>query len=715
MYRFKAVILSAVVLIAFSGCKKASESSTQHTEPKTVENSDIKNNAQELASVKAPQSKQTTVQLDADTELCFSDATCVASDGSTLQPMATKQKAGCNQKTIPQNAVCKNSEIYCGDTKAPQNLKDWKCINTQWVCVANACDCGKQKTGKYGLCIDNKPVCGKTEIATPIEPGYICQNDTYVCANPTGCKCGKNNCPQFGKCSNNKCDKGKEKTSAQSVLCEKGNCPCGDGACAQGAYCYKNRCVCGSPDYSDPVETFDNGYIISNQYGEFKCNRLESDRYYSQCEGKEVVEYLYTISCEKPDGCKLNGKLMPATNHGEEKWNDNCNYSSSISDNDDFEEFHCNYDDNSYSSPYIDRSKDLFDSDQEEEKFIEDYNIYYMEHGCGRKTALEFSLGPSLQKNEDENDYVTAATFSCQQMSRCDTMPVPRKERSKYLCDRVLSVEKDGYLENWYNFNHFEYNVAGLRCNDENGCPCFEDTCAKGQLCYEGVCMYDDIYASSLCHNFIKDIDSNKLLAIEPDNTVLENDSYTFDYETQTIVKSDDDINWISENCTVVDEETKKPIPQDVDPDDYEGITETICSKPDSTDDQYGVIDSTPAATSIPVLWAYKDMMTFTTAYDGYNSRLTATADPPLVSSTESAEHGFYNHYHRNTEGIHTSPSGVCICGQSVYTPEIANEYVCNPNRGYLCTAENGCKCGTVHCNKASYCLRSGVCANLAH
>ena len=707
MYRYKAVILSAVVLMFFSGCKKSPESSTEHTETSgIVEINNIENDAEKPLPVQTPQSKQTTVQLDADTELCFSDAPCVASDDSAIQPMATKQKGGCNPLTIPKHAVCKNSEIYCGDAKAPQNLTGWKCINAQWVCVSDACDCGDQKTGKYGLCIGNKPFCGESEIAAPKDPGYICQNNTYVCANPTGCKCGKGDCPQFGKCSNNKCDKGKVKTGEQPVLCEKGNCTCGDGACAQDAYCYKERCICGSPEYSNTIETFDVGYIISNQFGDFKCNRVESESYYSQCEEKEVIDYLYTISCEKPDGCKLNGKLMPASNHGDKSWDDKCGYGYSASDR--FEQYHCNYN----AEQYYDGPETLFASDEEESKFVEDYNNYYLELGCGRKTALDFQLGPSLQINENEDDYVTSATFSCQQMSRCDTMPVPRKDRSKYLCDRVLSVEQDGYLEDWYDFDHFEYNVAGLRCNDDGGCPCFDDTCVKGQLCYEGVCMYDDIYASRLCRSFIKDIDADRMLAIEPDNTVLENSFYTFDYKTQTVIKLDGPIRWSGENCADVDEETNKPIPADVDLKDYEGIVVTKCSKSDSVDNQYGVIGSTPAATSVPVLWSQKDMMRFSD-YDGYYAR--ASAGPAPESSTESAEHGFYNNYHRNTEGIHITPSGICICGQSLYTPEIANEYVCNPNRGYLCTAENGCKCGSAHCDKASYCLRSGVCAKLAH
>ena len=613
---------------------------------------------------------------------------------SAKAPSEGKQKLDAYSPQTTQTPPSPLQEsTLCGEVSLPDgDGNSWHCIGDQWTCVAESCRCGSRKTGKYGKCLDGIPTCSGQKLDALKEEGYVCQGGAYQCMNPTGCQCGGADCPQFAKCIDGKCEYRKKSSDKIPVLCKEGNCKCGNGACAKDAYCFDGICVCGRPDYKDEEESFDDGYIISNHFGEFSCRLVSSESHRSGDNDWNHVDYSYTMTCERPEGCMLDGERRPTTQNGE------CYFYYELLDDHEY----CNYASEHDDDP----------DDKAREAIRESFNAFFLLHQCGRETATGFALAPHDDGFPDVDE---SNRFACQQRNLCDTMPVPRKDRSRYTCDVLKKVYKDGYLEDWYDFNHYEYDVIGLRCNDESGCPCFDDTCAKGQLCHRGTCVYDDVYASNLCKNFLKDIDYEKLLSLHDDGIVLTDGFFTFDYETQRIImvseeEASDSFSWAETgHSEKVDSETGKPLPPDIDSDDYEGSVQISCFRPPEPKDQYGVIERIAAATSVRTLWERsKDMSEF----EHYCGSDPGFYGPPYTHSLETPFDGFSNHYHANTAGIHITPWGECICGRSYYTPEIDGEYICEPNYGYICAAEKDCKCGDVRCKRGSYCLHPGVCAD---
>ena len=137
---------------------------------------------------------------------------------------------------------------------------------------------------------------------------------------------------------------------------------------------------------------------------------------------------------------------------------------------------------------------------------------------CGRKSAEEF-----VQRWEPSIDIATISKHvgheiafdPCLTRHICDSWPVPRKDRSKYVCEHGLYAQKtaDGRMM-------FADRPLGLRCIDPKECPCGQKygmnfTANAGQLCIAETfdagasSVYDSASQYAQCKWEIgKDIDS---------------------------------------------------------------------------------------------------------------------------------------------------------------------------------------------------------------
>ena len=374
-------------------------------------------------------------------------------------------RSPCEPSRLLPGTTCKNDVVYCGETAFPGAfLDEWRCAQNQWICVEPACWCaGEDKyTGKFGTCKDGNPYCGDKMQTPPgsfppIE-GYICQNGKWTCASPKGC--GK--CAQFQTLNDEgKCEGKVAATKIKRVECKKGNCPCGDGACPKGGACLTIPgkdpiCMCGN--YSDWQSDGSDGCrqkaefpIYSNKLGEFTCNAYE--------DGGTSSDYIsWYVTCENEKGCHVQGQA--------ELWTRELSY-------------------------------DAFDKEREKFHLVGDdaYNEALKvpeQTKCGRNTALEFKQTYANEELNREPD------DSCAVRTNCDTMPVPRANRKNFTCDFGHYHEQPYHC---YSSLYYDSVAIGLRCKADSGCICNHETCAKGQLCVDGVCRYDTLYAHQTCGN----------------------------------------------------------------------------------------------------------------------------------------------------------------------------------------------------------------------
>lgn len=375
---------------------------------------------------------------------------------------------------LPYNTTCKNGKIYCADAEVSgKNIEGYGCINKRWVCTSYVCLCGDMYIGRFGQCDDGKPMCGTTQAPIPwivtdndskdIQYGFICQNNNWVCANPRGCSTPKQTCHQFQVYKDGQCQgkDGREKISAQK--CKTGNCPCGSGHCPMHGICLDGECVCGGDNIDETVES--SSVSVGGDYGEFVC----VENYSTPPCGPGTR--IYGLYCMKAGGCKrADGKLFPTTPL------------------DVHEHVIYNLEDVRQQvlrgEPVIDRmtTQGAISAPCSPEKFksVTEKLSEISLSPCGRRSAEEM---PRNIPDEPENyDDTKIYDFRCDIRSKCDTMPIPKSARKDYRCvvhkHRVMQCDEPAH----------GFDVLGLRCTNPKGCPCFDDTCKKGQFCTEGLC-----------------------------------------------------------------------------------------------------------------------------------------------------------------------------------------------------------------------------------
>ena len=387
------------------------------------------------------------------------------------------ERSECDPSRLLPGTTCKDNIVYCGETPFPGAfLDEWRCAKDHWICIESACWCaGENKyTGKFGTCKDGNSYCGDKMQTPPgsfppIE-GYICQTGKWTCANPEGC----GTCKQFQTLNDKgKCEGKPFEPKIKRVECKNGNCPCGDGACPKGGACLTVPgkdpiCMCGN--YSDWYRQGCRYYaeypMYSNKFGEFTC--------YSGTEGGSSSEAeVWFVKCENERGCRILGEkdvwkpddiAMEVDAHSPDSfWYDPI----SVAANPKF--YLVN------GEPYNEALKV-----PEQTK-------------CGRNTALEFKQTYAINQNREKPE------DSCLIRTRCDTMPVPRSDRKNYSCDFIHSPDKPPYQ--CFTSIFYDLLPIGLRCNSDSGCTCNHDTCTNGQLCVDGVCRYDTLYAYYTCKN----------------------------------------------------------------------------------------------------------------------------------------------------------------------------------------------------------------------
>ncbi len=377
----------------------------------------------------------------------------------------------CDPSQLLPGTTCKNAVVYCGEKAFPGKFpEEWRCVQNQWICVEPACWCaGEDKyTGKFGTCVDGNPYCGDKMQTPPggfppVE-GYICQNGKWTCASPKGC----GQCEQFQTLNDKgKCEGKSVVPKISRVECKEGNCPCGDGACPKGGACLTIPgkdpiCMCGN--YSENPGCVDESELpmYSNKYGEFACDMRHDG-------GTSARYSVWFVKCEKAEGCHIQGETAnwkPLDDMDPKSfWYDPMNNAQSNEP----EKFHL-------------VKGDPYNAALKEAKLAQ----------CGRNTSLEF------KQTHANKDGAGESKDSCAMRTNCDTMPVPRADRKNFSCDFVRDPHGPYNCHSWIDY---DWEPVGLRCNADSGCTCNQETCAKGQLCVDGVCRYDTLYAHHTCGN----------------------------------------------------------------------------------------------------------------------------------------------------------------------------------------------------------------------
>ena len=150
---------------------------------------------------------------------------------------------------------------------------------------------------------------------------------------------------------------------------------------------------------------------------------------------------------------------------------------------------------------------------------------------CGRKSAEEF-----VQRWEPSIDMAAIAKILGHELSFdpcltryvCDSWPVPRKDRDKYVCEHGLYAQKnaDGRMI-------FRDRPLGLRCIDPDKCVCGDSIAHSGMICKSvqfsdsSTSEYDSVSQSTKCKWEIgKDIESQYKFWHNYDNAVAPNKVY---------------------------------------------------------------------------------------------------------------------------------------------------------------------------------------------
>ncbi len=390
----------------------------------------------------------------------------------SLLPMMTAyaDDAAC-PGTLPRHTTCKNNKLYCGETPVDSTYlnENWGCINGKWVCTSSVCSCGNEKVGKFGHCEAGKAFCGTT--AQPIpwifdenreysrnlnSYGFICQNNTWVCASPGGCSISGHECLQFQTYKDGKCVGNDVRPKVSVQECINGDCPCGKGHCPMHALCVDGECICGKPQLSNELSSVS----VSSDYGDFACAESLAD---NEC---LPDSYSYGLLCLKPNGCKRSdGKIL------RNKADIPDNVINDVKEGKPISPF--------YASDLIDVKSSEADNKRILAK-LEDLEL----SKCGRKTAEEMKR--NISDEPKPSDVMTPYNFRCDIRYFCDTMPIPRAERKDYQCvvRKYRSMTCDAAAH--------DFKILGLRCTNSKGCACFDDKCSKGQYCFEGVCIDED-------------------------------------------------------------------------------------------------------------------------------------------------------------------------------------------------------------------------------
>ena len=540
----------------------------------------------------------------------------------------------CEPTRMPPGTTCKNDKVYCGDAEFPgEEAWQWRCVQNQWLCIDDYCECagGTHAAGKFGTCKDGKAWCGDKESDAIVNfkpthyreggygKGYICQNNKWVCANPEGC----GECEQYQTLNaKGKCEGKSVKPNIKLVECKEGNCPCGNGACPKDGACLTIPgkdpiCTCGKYHEEQYCLDRDSFPFLSNNYGEFSCH----ENHESGSSGGG--DYYYDVMCENEDGCHVLGETKiwepPSSGDDDGDW---------VND--------WTIDDLSVPSRYDDaHTKDAYD-----QAFLE------LEFGkCGRSTALEFKTSKALESSKDTMKL--PSRDSCAIRKACDTMPVPRANRKNYTCDFIRDPQGAIRCYSWLNYN---WVPIGLRCNADTGCTCNQETCAKGQLCVDGVCRYDTVYAQKTCQNVYPH------LAPDEPGWQLEDEGGTARPEWEIIG------------------EDSAP---------GQGLVHVL-SPSDPDYDKYG---------------------------DIANERDKESYWPDEYEIHEKVL--FWDNYDTDVENILVTGNGTCICGYSEVIPKKLSDYKCVQSLGYVCLNPNGCECGSAQCQKGSLCLREGLCSSV--
>ena len=544
----------------------------------------------------------------------------------------------CEPTRMLPETTCKNGVMYCGDAAYPgvgndyfsssgSPVESWRCVQNKWLCVDPACQCAGEKhtAGKFGTCKDGIAYCGDKEMDSltvwkPLkyrgedyDKGYICQTGKWVCANPEGCgKCG-----QYQSLSDKGTCEGKSvKPNIKLVACKEGNCPCGDGACPKDGACLTvpgkpPMCVCGK--YHETQYCYDrNEYpVVSNEFGEFTCEK----HHVSGSSGGG--DFYWDVSCDNPKGCHIKGHAevwkspVPEDDDSWEWWEDKLTIPTRYTSN---------------------HKLDAYD-----QAFLD---LEYSK--CGRSTALEFKKTCAGEKcGYDSKE-------ECEIRKTCDTQPVPRDARKNFSCDYAHHPAGPYRCYSWLSF---DWTPVGLRCNADTGCTCNQETCAKGQLCVNGVCHYDTIYAQQHCQNVYP-----HLAPDEPSFTL------------------EDEGGGPRPEWDIIGEDSAPGLgkvhvfsPSDPNYDKFGDIANEVDPEVDYWADTYKIHDKV----------------------------------------------FYWDQYSDHVESKLVTINGTCICGYSEVTPKKLSDYKCVQTLGYVCLNAQGCACGNAQCQKGALCLRDGLCSSV--
>lgn len=165
-------------------------------------------------------------------EICHNGDVCSPHNGCVAPDKTKRKRPMCGAVALQYGQVCVDGAVYCVDPAtaaqkpAPKSFDasskkpDYACQllanrSRGWVAQTPEALCGGEKYGVDYECLDETPICGSAPLPGP---GYACQspdsttlNPKWTCSQPGGCACASAMCPS-------------------SATCQLGVCACGDVA-----------------------------------------------------------------------------------------------------------------------------------------------------------------------------------------------------------------------------------------------------------------------------------------------------------------------------------------------------------------------------------------------------------------------------------------------------------------------------------------------------
>lgn len=189
----------------------------------------------------------------------------------------------CSQSKC-ENGFCSTENIDCNDQEPPKT-PGYVCDNDRWLCDSvHDCICGGLPCARGAKCIDGQCLCGDFNVMTSSrQPNIICKDDRWICQ--WGALCGGQFCPTDAECRHEvphcgnsqveqtqgyRCE---ETDNGDAWVCDAEVCWCGDDLCPENSICRDGQCLCGTNAIQDKPEVLLQASNYTCLNDQWQCNR----------------------------------------------------------------------------------------------------------------------------------------------------------------------------------------------------------------------------------------------------------------------------------------------------------------------------------------------------------------------------------------------------------------------------------------------------------